>query len=105
MPSSPGYKRNYKQELRTQKKRDATKGDPKGTKDRVARNKARAAAKRRGAKVSGKDIGHKKALKGGGSRSTKNTKVESRSGNRSKGGKAGSRAGKAAGGRKGGKRS
>jgi hypothetical protein len=44
MPSSPNYKRDYKQEIRTQKKRDATKADPKGTRKRVARNKARAAA-------------------------------------------------------------
>jgi hypothetical protein len=49
----------------------------------------------------GKDAGHKKALKSGGSSSNGNLKAEDRSSNRSKGGKTGSRAGKAAGARKG----
>jgi len=97
MPSSKGYKRNYKQEY-AQKGQSGTKGK----KDRAARNKARAAAKRRGVKVAGKDVGHKRALKSGGSRSTSNTKVQSVAANRAAGGRAGSRAGKAAGGRKGG---
>ena len=103
MPSSPNYKRDYKQERKTQIARDKTASDPKGTRKRVARNKARAAAIKNGkaSKGDGKDIGHKKALKNGGSTSLSNTKVQSRSSNRSHGGKIGSRAGKAAGGRKG----
>ncbi len=98
MPSSPGYKRNYKQEY-AQKGQSGTKGK----KDRAARNKARRTAIKKGsaAKGDGKDIGHKKALKNGGSRSVKNTKVQSVKSNRSHGGKIGSRKGKAAGGRKG----
>lgn len=99
MPSSPGYKRNYKQEQKTARKR----GD---TKRRALRNKARRAAIKAGKakKGDGKDIGHKRALSKGGSGSTKNTRVQSRKSNRSHGGRIGSRAGKAAGGRKGGKR-
>ncbi len=71
-------------------------------KNRAARNKARRAAIKSGKakKGDGKDIGHKKALKNGGSKSLSNTKVQSRSSNRSHGGKIGSKAGKAAGGRK-----
>jgi hypothetical protein len=104
MPSSPNYKRDYKQEVRTQKKRDATKADPKGTRKRVARNKARTAAIKAGKVSKGNkkvDIGHKKALKNGGSKKLSNTKTQSASSNRSHGGRIGSRAGKAAGGRKG----
>ena len=103
MPSSSKYVRDLKQELRTQKKRDKTKSDPKGTRKRVARNKARAAAIKAGraSKGDGKDIGHKKALKHGGSTKLTNTKVQSRKSNRSHGGKIGSTKGKAAGARKG----
>lgn len=105
MPSSANYVRDYKQEARTAKARAKKKGDtsPQGTKDRVARNKARAAAIKAGkaSKGDGKDIGHKKSLKSGGSRSIKNTKVQSRSSNRSSGGRSGSRAGKSKGGKKG----
>lgn len=90
--------RNYKQEY-------AQKGQSgaKGKKDRAARNKARRQAIASGKVKKGdskKDIGHKTALKNGGSRSTKNTKVQSTKSNRSHGGKIGSKAGKASGGRK-----
>ena len=96
MPSSKGYKRDIKQETKTDKARG-------GPAKRNLRNKARAAAKKRlGAKaIAGKDIGHKKSLKSGGSNKASNTKVQSVKSNRSAGGKAGNRAGKAAGGRKG----
>tara|TARA_R110002096_G_scaffold434707_2_gene657610 strand:- start:783 stop:974 length:192 start_codon:yes stop_codon:yes gene_type:complete len=58
--------------------------------------------KKVGAKaIKGKDVGHKKSLKSGGSNGTKNLKVQSKKANRSAGGKAGNRKGKAAGGRKG----
>ena len=87
--------RDYKQEA----KYHATE---KQKKNRAARNKARAAAIKKGTakKGDGKDVGHKKALKNGGSKSVSNTKIQSRSSNRSHGGKIGSKAGKAAGGRK-----
>lgn len=101
MPSSPGYKRNYKQEVRTQKKRDATKKDPKATRFRTATGKARLAAKKKGKAVQGKDMTHVgRPAKSGG----KKLAVGNRSSNRSHGGRIGNRAGKAAGGRKGGKR-
>jgi hypothetical protein len=98
MPSSAKYVRNYKQEY-------AQKGQssPKAIKQRAARVKARRAAIKAGkvSKGDGKDVGHKVPLSKGGSKSVKNTKVQSRRSNRSAGGKIGSRAGKAAGGRKG----
>lgn len=97
MPSSPGYKRDYKQEVKTQKKRDATKADPKGTRKRIATGKARAAAKKAGKPVKGKDMTHVgKPAKSGG----KKIAVGARSSNRKHGGRIGNRAGKAAGGRK-----
>lgn len=88
-------KRNYKQEYKYHASEEQKK-------NRAARNKARRAAIKAGkaSKGDGKDIGHKKSLKSGGSKSVKNTKVQSRSSNRSHGGKIGSKAGKARGGRK-----
>jgi hypothetical protein len=96
MPSSKNYKRDYKQEQKTARKR----GD---TKRRALRNKARRAAIKAGKakKGDGKDIGHKRPLSKGGSGSLKNTKVQSREINRQEGGRIGSKAGKARGGRKG----
>ena len=52
MPSSPGYKRNYKQEA----KYHAT---PEQKKKRASRNAARAKLKKAGVKVAGKDVAHK----------------------------------------------
>lgn len=87
--------RNYKKEYETYHSK------PEQKKNRAARNKARREAEKKGKvrKGDGKDVGHKKALSQGGSKSTKNTRVQSRSSNRSHGGKIGSRAGKARGGR------
>jgi len=75
---------------------------PAQKKNRAARNTARAAAVKAGKakKGDGKDIGHKKALKNGGSKAVSNTKVQSRSSNRAHGGSIGNKAGKARGGRK-----
>ena len=89
-------KRNYRKEYDNYQSSSTQK------KNRAARNKARAAAVKRGSakKGDGKDIGHIKSLKSGGSKSTSNTKVQSRSSNRSHGGRIGNKAGKAAGGRK-----
>lgn len=96
MPSSANYVRDYKQEQKTAKKRGEDK-------DKIKRNKARqrAIAAGQASVGDGKDIGHKKSLKSGGSNSKSNTKVQSIASNRSAGGKSGNRAGKAAGGRKG----
>lgn len=52
MPSSPNYKRNYKQEKKT--------SDARGEKPlRAARNRARLKLKKAGVKVKGKDADHK----------------------------------------------
>lgn len=94
MPSSPNYKRNYKQEY-------AQKGQSSSSaiKDRAKRNAARAKVKKSGTSVDGKDVDHKAGIKGGNGKS--NLRVLSTKTNRSLGGKKGSKAGKAAGGRKG----
>ena len=87
--------RDYKREYKWQ-------GTEEQKKNRAARNKARRAAIKAGKakKGDGKDVGHKKSLKSGGSKSVSNTKIQSRSANRSHGGKIGNKAGKAKGGRK-----
>ena len=72
MPSSPNYKRDYKAEYA------AHHASPKAKKERAARNKA-AAAKGE----PGKDVDHKKPLRSGGSKELSNTRVRSRSENRS----------------------
>lgn len=93
MPSSPGYKRNYKQENKTAKKRGEHIDKRQRMKDR------RKAVKKHGAAaLKGKDVDHaKKGAKG-------STTIKSVKANRSHGGRIGNRAGKAAGGRKGGKK-
>ena len=95
MPSSKKYKRNYKQENKTAKKRGETGS---GSKSGDA-TRHRAAAKKKCGK--GKEVDHKKSLKKGGSNKKSNLKCVSVKKNRSKGGKAGSKSGKAAGARKG----
>ena len=87
--------RNYKKEYANYHSK------PEQKKNRAARNKARRSAERAGkvSKGDGKDVGHKKSLKSGGSKSTSNTKVQSRHSNRSHGGRIGNKAGKARGGR------
>lgn len=94
MPSSPNYKRNYKQEQKTA----TTRGEDK---DRAKRNAARRKLMKKGTvkKGDGKDVDHKKGIKAG--NGSKNLRTRSASSNRSAGGKKGSRVGKAAGGRKG----
>lgn len=101
MPSSPNYKRDYKQERRTKIKREATKSDPKATRTTVERNRKRKAL---GLKVGDKrQAGHVGTgkLSSTGPRAARKQSARS---NTSNGGKIGNRAGKAAGGRKGGKR-
>lgn len=83
--ASPPSRRNYRKEY------DSFHAKPEQKKNRAARNKANATAKRRGASVGGKstgnEVGHVKSLKSGGSRSTSNTRVQSVKSNRSHGGK------------------
>jgi len=78
MPSSKGYKRDYKAEAQYESS-DVQK------KRRAARNKARREAMAAGKvhKGDGKDIDHKKPLSKGGSTSMSNTRVVSASDNRS----------------------
>lgn len=75
------------------KQQRAFNSRPEQKKNRAARNKARRAAERSGkvSKGDGKDVGHKRSLKGGGSKGVNNTRVESRSSNRSHGGRIGNR--------------
>lgn len=77
MPSSPGYKRNYKQEYATE--------DKERRKQRSLRNQARQHMIDKGkAKVGdGKDVGHKRALSRGGSNSLANLAMQSPGANRS----------------------
>jgi hypothetical protein len=72
MPSSPNYKRDYKDEY---KKHHSS---PQAKADRAARNKA---ARAKG--QPGKDVDHKVPLRKGGSKSLNNTKLRSVSSNRS----------------------
>lgn len=78
MPSSPGYKRNLKQEYKVSQSSEEQK------KNRAARNKARAHAVKAGkvTKGDGKDIDHKVPLRSGGSTRDSNTRVRSVSANR-----------------------
>lgn len=78
MPSSPNYKRNYKQEMKT----DAARG---GIKKREERNLARAEMMRAGKvhKGDGKDVDHIKPLDKGGSPGKQNLRVVSAGENRS----------------------
>lgn len=78
MPSSPNYKRNYKQEQATATARGEDK-------DRAQRNKARrqAIAKHGKAALKGKDIDHKKPMREGGKTIAGNTRIRSISANRS----------------------
>lgn len=94
-------KRDYEQERRTAIKRGETGvGSKSGD---AQRHRARRIVEKRVGKsaLKGKDVGHKRAIKSGGSNASSNLRVETVSGNRSAGGKSGDRAGKSNGGRKG----
>jgi hypothetical protein len=79
MPSSPNYKRDYKQEYATQH------SSAKAKKQRAARNSARGEMEKAGrvSKGDGKDVDHKKPLSKGGSTAPSNTRVVSATKNRS----------------------
>lgn len=86
MPSSPGYKRNLKQERRTAIRRGET-GVGHNSKDAVRHRARRAMIKKVGkAAVRGKDVDHIKMLKHGGSNSTTNLRIRSKHENRSRNG-------------------
>lgn len=77
MPSSPGYKRDYKQEYRSQH------ASPKAKKERAQRNQARAIMEKAGKvrKGDGKDVAHKNNNTNNNSKS--NLSVQSKRTNRS----------------------
>lgn len=58
---------------------------PTQRKNRAKRNAARAKMKKSGAKVAGKDVGHKRSLMKGGTNAKSNLKVQSRKTNRGHG--------------------
>lgn len=77
MPSSPGYKRDYKQEY--------ANDSAKRKKNRAQRNKARRMMMEKGLvrKGDGKDVGHKRAMSKGGTTTSSNLMVQSAAANRS----------------------
>lgn len=79
MPSSPNYKRNYKQEYANYH------GKPEQVKNRSKRVQARRQMEEEGKvkKGDGKDVEHKKPLIKGGGNSRSNLTVKSKSDNRS----------------------
>jgi len=79
MPSSPNYKRDYKQEYANYDGTEAVK------KKRAQRNKARRMLEREGVvhKGDGKDVDHKKPLSKGGTTTRSNIRVKDASANRS----------------------
>ena len=78
MPSAPGYKRNYREEWKDAKARG--EGD-----DNAQRHRARYEMEKAGKvhKNDGVDIGHKKAIKRGGTNAPSNLVVQTRAENRS----------------------
>lgn len=81
MPSSPNYKRDYKQERKTATARGETA-------DNAARKQARRDMEKKGLvkPFDGKDVDHKKMLSQGGSAGAGNLRVVSTAKNRSRNG-------------------
>lgn len=78
MPSSPNYKRNYKEEY------ERYQGTPEQRKKRAARNRARRKyEKENGDLPSDVDVDHKRALSKGGKNGKGNLKAAPRGANRS----------------------
>ena len=82
MPSSPGYRRDYKQERKTAIRRGETLGS---NSDNAKRKRLRRKLEKEGRvhKGDGKDVDHKTPLSKGGSNSKSNARVVSKSTNRS----------------------
>jgi hypothetical protein len=81
MPSSPGYRRDYKQETKTAKARGET-GGPES--DNAKRKRLRRLLEKAGKvhKGDGKDVDHKVPLSKGGANTASNARVRSASANR-----------------------
>jgi 5-methylcytosine-specific restriction endonuclease McrA len=82
MPSSPGYKRDYKQERKTAIRRGETLGSDS---DNAKRKRLRRQFEKEGKvrKGDGKDVDHKVPLSKGGGNTKRNGRVTSASDNRS----------------------
>ena len=80
MPSSPGYKRDYKQEAKTAKERGERGGHDSGN---AKRQRARRAALKVGMVKPGQDLDHKRPISKGGSNNKSNLRAVSPSENRS----------------------
>lgn len=81
MPSSKGYKRNYKQEYRTQKRRgESGTGSNSGN---AKRHRARRKMVKEGRVKPGQDVNHKTPLSHGGGNSSSNLQATSPKKNRS----------------------
>lgn len=82
MPSSPGYKRDYRRERQTAIARGETLGSDS---DNAKRKRLRRQFEKAGKvhKGDGKDVDHKQALSKGGSNTMRNGRVTSASANRS----------------------
>ena len=78
MPSSPGYKRNYKQEWANAKARGEDE-------DNAQRHRARYEMEKAGKvhRNDGRDVGHKTAVKRGGTNAPSNLRLKKPSKNRS----------------------
>lgn len=80
MPSSPGYKRNYKQEYKTAKARgEVGTGHNSGS---AERHRLRRKMLKLGLVKAGQDVDHVRALSKGGSNSVKNARARSPHANR-----------------------
>ena len=81
MPSSPGYKRDYKQEYKTAKERgEVGTGADSGN---AKRHRARRKLEKEGKVKPGQDVDHKKPISKGGGNRKENLKASSPSKNRS----------------------
>lgn len=81
MPSSPGYKRDYKQEAKTAKRRgEQGTGSESGS---ARRHRARRQMLKKGKVKKGQDVHHKKPISKGGGDSFRNLAATSPSKNRS----------------------
>lgn len=81
MPSSPGYRRNYKQEYKTAKSRGEVSAGSDG--DNAKRKRLRRQMEKEGKVKKGQDVDHRTPLSKGGSNTTKNARAVSPSTNRS----------------------
>lgn len=81
MPSSPNYKRDYKQEARTAKRRGEQGTGPNG--DNAKRKRARRMLEAKGLVKPGQDVDHKRPLSKGGGNGRSNLRVTPAGKNRS----------------------